>query len=392
MIDLEKGTGLVLWRNCDVYAPEHIGRRDILSAGGKIALVEEDLSRWELMEGVETADINGAAVCPGIIDGHMHITGGGGEQGPTSRVPEAKLSEIIESGITTVVGLTGTDCVSRSMENLLFKCRALNEEGITAFMLTGGYRYPSPTVTGDVMRDISLIGEVIGVKLALSDHRSSGVTVEELIRLASEARIGGLISGKPGILVMHMGPSDRRFAPIFEALRRSDVPAGNLLPTHCCRTPELVADAVSFAKLGGTFDVTASECEDEDGTAKVVMGVLRDGTDPSRITMSSDAYGSQPRFNDAGECVGLTYASPNSLMGELRRFVFRYSLPLETALGFFTKNPARVLGLEGKKGAIVRGADADILALTDELKPLRMLARGKTALVDGCAVMKGRFE
>lgn len=45
---------------------------------------------------------------------HVHITGGGGEAGPASRCPEAQLSKLISAGITTVVGVTGTDSVTRS--------------------------------------------------------------------------------------------------------------------------------------------------------------------------------------------------------------------------------------------------------------------------------------
>jgi len=67
----------------------------------------------------------------------VHITGGGGELGPASRTPEAKVNELIEGGLTTVVGVLGTDCISRSLENLVVKCRALNDEGVTAFMYTG---------------------------------------------------------------------------------------------------------------------------------------------------------------------------------------------------------------------------------------------------------------
>lgn len=381
-----------LWKNCDVYTPEHIGKNDILVAGERIIAIAPSLASLERFAVTEVTDLDGARVCPGLIDIHMHITGGGGEQGPASRVPEARLSEIVSAGVTSVVGLLGTDGISRSLENLLFKCRALNEEGITAFMLTGSYRYPSPTLTGSVMRDISLIDRVIGVKLAVSDHRSSGVTGDELIRLATEARVGGMISGKSGIVTLHMGASPARFAPIFYALEHSDVPAGNFLPTHCCRTPELVSEAVRFNKLGGTIDFTADTRDSESGVAAAVGAALREGADPARITVSSDSYGSQPKFNSAGECIGITYVTPDTLAAELRRLVEREWLPLETALRFFTANPARVMGLSRSKGVLAEGADADILALDADFRPVRLLARGRTALADGIPVLRGRFE
>lgn len=387
-------TNFVLWKNCDVYAPEHMGLRDILISAGKICLIEPELSIWERREDVETLDAGGAPVCPGIVDLHIHVTGGGGEQGPASRVPEIRLSELVTNGVTTVLGMLGTDGISRSLENLLFKCRALEEEGVSTYMLTGSYRYPSPTLTGSVMRDISLIDKIVGVKLAVSDHRSSGVTGEELIRIASEARIGGMLGGKSGLAVLHMGASEKRFAPVFYALEHSDILAGNFLPTHCGRNPELVAEAVRFNQLGGAIDFTADTDTGENipGAAAVLCSALKQGADPLRVTVSSDACGSQPVFDSNGVCVGLTYTSPATLLRELRRLVERQGLPLSTALRFFTENPARVLGLSGVKGAVVPGADADLLALSSDFRPLHVLARGKTAVRDGMAVMKGRFE
>ena len=56
----------------------------------------------------------GLVCTPGLVDLHVHLAGGGGEAGPASRTPEAALSQLIQSGLTTVVGVTGTDSVMRS--------------------------------------------------------------------------------------------------------------------------------------------------------------------------------------------------------------------------------------------------------------------------------------
>lgn len=383
---------LVLWKNCDVYAPTHLGLRDILIEGGQIAAISTDLSAWEQAPEIVVRDLEGAVVCPGFIDLHVHVTGGGGEQGPTSRTPELQLTDFTLNGVTSVVGLLGTDGISRSVENLLFKCRALEEEGISTWMLTGNYRYPSPALTGDVQRDVALIDKVIGVKLALSDHRSSMVTGEELARIGAEARVGGMLGGKPGLAVLHMGSSPRRMAPLFWVLENTDVPPRNFLPTHCCRSPELVADAVRFNQMGGTIDFTADLPESEAGVAAVVCSALRQGADPSRITMSSDAGGSQPTFNDKGECIGLGTTTSATLLQELRRMVQREGLPLETALMFFTENPARVLDQTGKKGVVAPGADADLLVLDDRYAVRHVMAKGKLAVEDGVPLIKGKFE
>ena len=379
-----------LLKNADLYAPEHLGRRDLLIEGERITRIETDLSRYEAAADMVT-DLGGRRVVPGYIDAHIHITGGGGEQGPASRCPECPLTALTLNGVTSVLGLLGTDGTSRSVENLLYKCRALNEEGVTAWMLTGSYQYPSPVMTDSVIRDIALIDRVVGCKIALSDHRSSTLTVQELIRLASDVRMGGLISGKAGVLTIHMGSGKKGLAPLLEAIRESDIPVNTFWPTHMGRTPELLTEGLEFIRQGGTMDLTAGD-HPETGVAFKLAGLLERGADIRNITMSSDAFGSQPRFDAEGNCVGLTYVSPAVLHLELTAMVRDFGIPLEQALLLLTRNPARMLKQEGIKGCLAPGADADLLVYDDAMAIADVYARGRLMVKDGRAVVRGRFE
>ena len=238
-----------LLKNANVYAPEKLGKKDILIEGEKILLMQDTIEGYEGLPGVETYDLEGKTVVPAYIDMHVHITGGGGEQGPASRVPESQLSEFFKNGITTVVGLLGTDGVTRSVENLVAKARALTEEGMTVYTLTSSYGYPPTTLTGSVERDIILVPPMIGVKVAVSDHRSSNPGGEELIALATAARRAGLLSNTPGLVTMHMGDGEGRLDPIFYVLDHSDVPAKNLLPTHILRNPGLIDAGADLVRV-----------------------------------------------------------------------------------------------------------------------------------------------
>lgn len=384
---------LKLLKNADVYAPQPLGRQDILIADEKIMRVAPDLHEYEALPDVEVLDAGGKRVAPGLIDLHVHVTGGGGEQGPASRVPEIQLSELIESGVTTVLGLLGTDGTSRSVENLLYKARALHQEGITAFMLTGSYQVPTVTLTGSVVRDIALIGECVGVKVALSDHRSSNPTFDEFVRMASDARMGGLISGKAGLVVMHMGAGRDMLKMVHRALDETEIPVKTFLPTHCGRNDDLCDQAIAFAKRGGVFDLTGSSRQTaEKSCGRHIRRALEAGVTAEHITMSSDGCGSLPRFNDKGECIGLDYSSPLVLMQELRWAVQHEGVALETMLEVLTSTPAKVLSLTGRKGCIAPGADADLVVLDDELQVVSVLARGKTARWEGKTLMRGTFE
>ena len=382
-----------LLKNAQVYAPASLGRKDLLIVGEKICRIDDRIEGYDGLPDVEVFDLAGKLLVPGYIDLHVHITGGGGEQGPASRVPESQLSAFTTNGITTVMGLLGTDGVTRSVENLVAKARALTEEGITVYCLTGSYGYPSTTITGSVEKDIMMIPPIIGVKVSVSDHRSSNPTGEDLIALASAARRAGLLSNTPGLVTMHMGTGKGGLAPVFDVLDHSDIPARNLLPTHMLRTPELADQGAELVRRGGYMDCTAGGDEEsmEKGAAMLLDLLGRDGVTVDHVTLSSDAFGSQPRFNAAGECVGLTYASPKYLHKTIQSLV-RRGLPLEEALKLLTSTPAEVLGKTGRKGCVAPGADADLLILGDGLEIDSLFARGKTALWQEEVLMKGRFE
>lgn len=382
-----------LLKNARVYDPAPLGMKDILIVGEKICRIADRIEGYEGLQDVEVYDLGGKILAPGYIDLHVHITGGGGEQGPSSRVPESQLSEFVINGITTVVGMLGTDGITRSIENLVAKARALTEEGITAYCLTSAYVYPPTTLTGSVEKDIVMVPPMIGVKVAVSDHRSSNPTGEELIRLATSARRAGLLSGTPGLVIIHMGFGKAGLDPIFYALDHSDVPAKNFLPAHMHRNRELIDQGIELVRRGGFIDFTTG-CDDQElevNADRLMYCLTSEGVTADHVTMSSDAFGSQPRFNDHGECIGLSYASPKYLHKTIQGLV-RRGLPLEEALKLLTSTPANLLGKVGVKGCVAEGADADLLVLGDGLEIDSLFARGKTALWQGKVLMKGKFE
>ena len=97
---------LTLFQQGHVYAPEDLGRQDILVSGSKIVAIAPLISP-EDFPGCTCINLDGAIVCPGFIDQHVHLIGGGGEAGPHTRTPEVRLSRLVEAGVTSVVGLCG---------------------------------------------------------------------------------------------------------------------------------------------------------------------------------------------------------------------------------------------------------------------------------------------
>lgn len=380
-------------KNAEIYSPEYIGKKDILVIADKIVKIADKIDEYDGLENVETFDFTGKIITPGYIDMHVHITGGGGEQGPISRVPESYLTAFTTAGITTVLGLLGTDGVTRSIENLVYKARALNQEGITCYALTGSYEYPSRTYTGRIEDDIMMLDVIVGVKIAMSDHRGTNPTVDEFRRVISEARLGGVLSAKPGLTVIHMGKGHERLKKIVEAVETSDVPKKNVLPTHLFATQELMEEGAEYVKTGGYIDFTTGVDNETmvSHADRLIECMKKDGVTFDHVSLSTDAFGSRPKWDDKGNCVGITYGKPDYLHKTLLYLVDN-GFEFEDVLKLVTTTPAFLLGKEGVKGCIKEGADADILVLDEDYNINSVFAKGKTAILDNEIIMKGTFE
>jgi len=387
---------MLLIRNAEIHAPAPRGRADLLVAGGRIVRLEPGVdlpARY-----VEHVDASGLLAVPGFIDAHVHLTGGGGEGGYATRTPELVLSDAVRGGVTTVVGCLGTDGVTRSPAALLAKVRALDAEGITAFMWTGHYAVPVQTLTGSIERDLLLIDKVIGVgEVAISDHRSTQPTFDELARLAAEARRGGLLSGKAGVVNFHLGDGTRGLAPLRRLVEETELPPSQFLPTHINRNPTLFEEGTAWARGGGFVDFTTSTVPAflEDGEVPCSAGLRRmldAGVPPGHITFTSDGQGSLPAFDEHGRLTRLEVGRVTSLFAAVREAVLAEGVPLDTALAVVTANPARILKLPGK-GQLAPGADADVVLLDAADLAIRgVIARGRWLMRDGEVLVRGTFE
>lgn len=370
---------LTLFKNANVYSPENIGVKDILTGGKSILAIAEKINVPEGLE-VNIVDCSGLNLVPGIIDSHVHITGGGGEGGPATRMPELEISMMIDGGVTTVIGCLGTDGITRTVDSVLMKVKSIRAKGMSAWMYTGAYQVPPPTITGDIARDIALIEEVIGVgEVAISDHRSSVPTIAELAKLTGHARVAGMIGGKAGILNMHMGDARDPFRPLHDIVAGSELKYKQFIPTHCNRNDYIFEDSKEYGKLG-YVDITTSSypyyMDEEIKPSKALKQLLESSVPIEHITFTSDACGSLPGFDPVtGKLVKIEMGYPDSVLREIKEAVLEDGLPLETAIKVATSNPATILKLPGK-GFIKEGFDADILLLDEAFNIRHLMANG----------------
>jgi beta-aspartyl-dipeptidase (metallo-type) len=357
---------LTLIENAEIYAPTPLGRNDVLLAGERIAKLGE--VDWRALEraGLPVNVIPAGDCCliPGLIDGHEHLLGGSGEAGFHTQTPAISLSELVNAGITTVVGCLGVDTTTKTMLGLLAQAKALCQEGLTAYIYSGGYSVPPVTLTGSVRNDMLLIEEVIGAgEIAIADHRATQAAVAELARLVSDAHVGGMLSGKAGVTHFHVGDHESRLSVLWALLNEYPIEPAWLYPTHVERQRALLESAAAFSRLGAFVDIDTVE---EDLPEHLHCYLEYNGV-PERLTVSSDA----------------AISSPSTLLEQIRRCLLEKDYAPELVLSLVTANPAQVLKLS-HKGLIAVGRDADLLLLRRASWELRtVIARGKVLLQDG---------
>ncbi|SPF55404.1 Isoaspartyl dipeptidase [Candidatus Desulfosporosinus infrequens] len=382
-----------LLKNAKLYCPELSEDSDVLIVGRSIAAIGENLRLPDYVKG-EVVDLQGKTLIPGFIDAHVHICGGGGEAGPASRTPEIQLSQLTRGGTTTVVGCLGTDSVSRTMSELLVKAQALEDEGITTFVYSGAYQVPARTLLPTLQEDLTLIAKIIGAgEIAISDHRSAQPQIAELEHLAAEARVGGMLGGKAGVVHLHLGEGKRGLQPLWTILDQTEIPITQFMPTHINRTHPLLEQGIQFLLAGGHIDLTAG-CDDFPAELQVpaVLQMLNERQILNdRVTVTSDGNGSMPQYNEAGALIGMGVGSVEVLWRDVRESVINHGLPLEVALRTITSNVANVLQLKNK-GLIRVGFDADLVVLDEDLQVHDVWALGKSMVRNKQTKVWGTYE
>lgn len=399
---------LTLLRDAEVYDPARRGRQDVLvssTGAGKVLAIEPSGSATAaalssaaeaLRAGgtCDVVDVAGARLLPGLVDAHVHVTGGGGESGPASRVPRVTLSALARGGVTSCVGVLGTDGTTRTVAELVATTLALREEGLSAWCWTGSYELPPITLSGSVRADIVFVDPVVGVgELAISDHRSSQPTFDELVRVAADCHVAGLMSGKAGVLHLHLGDGPRGLELVRRALDETELPARVFYPTHVNRKPRLFEEALELAHRGSTIDVTAFPIDDGDdaiSAADAITQYLASGAPRDRLTCSSDGGGCIPTFGNDGRLVTMDVGRPAAVSETLALLLAR-GHALDDVLPIFTSNVASLLRL-GSKGRLEVGADADLVVLDDDHHIRDVMAGGRFLVRGAEPVVTGTFE
>lgn len=385
----------ILIKNLSTYSPEPLGINDILIINDRIVAIEKNITLPTWLSDCKIIDGDKLYAVPGFMDAHVHITGGGGEAGFASKVPCVQLSSLIRGGITTVGGLLGTDTVTRSIESVLAQAYTLEEEGISSFIVTGGYPVPSPTITGSIRSDMAYIEKIRGGKIAIADHRVSPVSLETFFDVAMETRIGGMLCGYKGMLIVHVGATKDGLSVIFEAIDKMPQIGRHLIATHINRSETVFMQAVELAKKGGFMDISSGLNAQTLGVgtlkpSEAIKKAYELGVPREHILMSSDGNGSAARYGDDGSVTGLCASSLSSLHEEFVDCI-KEGMSITDALYPITQNVAKAFSL-ANKGELSVNSAADIVLLDADYAIHSVIAKGSIMMENGVIQKKGTFE
>ncbi len=271
------------------------------------------------------------------------------------------MSDLINCGTTTVVGLLGTDGFVKLLPDLYAKTMSLRMNGISAYMLTGFYGLPTPTITDCIANDLIFIDPIIGCKIAICDDRSAFPSEKDLIQIISQVRLGGFTSAKKGVMHVHLGALPEGMQVLIDIAKKYPSLINYISPTHVIRTEPLFEQAIQFAKMGGMIDITTGGTQYVE-PYKAVLYVLEKGVPLSNITFSSDGNGGVRKVDPITGEETYTLAPLHRNLEQVIKLINEANFSPSEAFKLITENSAKTMNLK-LKGEIKEGNDADLCFL-----------------------------
>ena len=380
---------------------EEISDGVILVEGTRIAALGH---RDEIRVPPDTVDFvaAGMTVVPGFVDLHIHGAGGHDVMEANARALDKITSTVARHGTTSIVATTVTapiDDTCHSLEGVARYIRKHESETTPA-----DDEPPKPPRLAAEILGIHLEGPFIsqarrGVHPSQSIARPSAEILDKLLNAADGlVRILTIAPELPGAmdlieaalaakLVVALGHTDANYDQARAAIQagaRHAVHIYNAMRPFTHRDPGIVGAILTDPEV--TAEVIADGVHVAEAAIQVLIGVK--GLDTVLLVSDGIAATGMPdgnyrlgnfevnvrdgvARNGEGKLAGSTLTLDRAV-----RNLVAIGLSLQDAVRMATVLPARRLGLAGKKGIIAVGADADLVALTPDLRVAGVMTRG----------------
>ncbi len=344
-----------------------------------------------LPAGAQEVPANDWGAAPGFLDVHIHGAGGHDVMEGTAEALKAVSGTIAAHGTTSYVATT----VTASAETI-----CASAEGISRYI---GHQY----------QEAAALAEVLGIHFEgpfISKERR-GVHPEEWIKLPSADLLEKFLAAAEGhAQILTLAPELLGAMPCIDAARDAGLVVGmghtdatyeqaraaiahgahHAVHVYNAMRPFSHRDSGVIGAVLTTPEVTAELIADGVHVDETAMRLLLQAKGAGGVILVSDGIsatgmpdgkymlGTFEVTVSGGVCrnaEGKLAGSTLTLDRALRNMV-KLGATVRDALRMLTLNPAKLLGLEFKKGALRPGADADIVLLDEELKVMQVWTRG----------------
>lgn len=335
-----------------------------------------------------------AIAIPGFLDVHIHGAGGSDVMEGTRQAIGTVARAIAEHGTTSFLATTVTasaEDTSRSIEGISHYIEHQHEEDAVRSEVLGIHfegPFLSPTRRGVHPQEWLQLPsvELLGRFLKAARGTARLLTIAPELPGAASCIEAAHTAG----LVVAMGHTDATYEQARAAIARGvrhAVHVYNAMRPFTHRDPGVIGAVLTSPEV--TAELIADGVHVEDGAMRLLLQakgaerviLVSDGTAATGMPDGKYKLGPLEVTVSGGVCrnaEGKLAGSTLTLDRALRNIVaLGFSLP--DAVRMLTQNPALLLGLEFKKGALRPGADADIVLLDSSLQIRRVWTRGITS-------------
>ena len=372
-------------------------------AVGKAIVVEDEkilgiADAGALGSDIETIDVGGRVITPGLIDIHTHGALGHTFNEPTTESFATICSENARRGVTALLATLAVAPIPDLVRCLEF-CRAWQRESQTGAQVLGAH-IESPYVNAiqkgalDPRNLRTLDDGSVDVLLEHHDLLRIFVLAPELpgalqlVRKLNDLDIvpaAGHSSAKDGDILAAMRAGLRHVTHIWSAMSAT-------IREGPWRKPGLVEAALTFDGL------TVEMIADNRHLPPTLMKLAYKCIGADRLCVISDATSGAglpeaARFQmgameyEVHDGVGMmldrsAFGGSATLLNQMIPILTAVvGIPLIKAIRMATLTPARVIGVHSRKGSIVPGKDADLVIFDNDFTAWRTMISGKWAYV-----------
>lgn len=379
-----------------VYAEEGVLENGyVLVRDGKIAGVS-GVRPERLSEGAKEIDASSLNVLPGFIDSHIHGADGADVMDATEQALDTIARFLPAEGTTSFLATTITqahEAIGNALENVAEYPNRPGQAEVLGVHLEGPFvekkragaqpeAYIVAPDPGLFRKWQQLSGGRIRVITMAPEHDPEGGLIREL------AESGVVVSA---------GHTDTGFT----GMKKAEV-QGVSQVTHLCNAMPGIHHR-DVGVVGAAFLLDALKAEliaDGIHVEEQMLRLIWRNIGPDRLILITDSMrakglspgeyelGGQPVrvTEDRAELADGTLAGSILKMNEgARRMLDIDGVTMEDIVKMASQNPARQLGVDGRKGGIREGKDADLILADDELNIRLTLCRGEVAFVSECS-------